>query len=98
MNSNTHETLRSPHTNQRACTLLLILEGTACIFQQGIRELIHHLNSTRNNRSELYINMNFESNGSDVMTYPTATSHPPKSFVVDDADPYLSAVELSSYS
>jgi len=74
MDSNTYETLRSPHANQRACTLLLILEGNACIFQQGNRELKHHLNSTRNNRSELDINMNFQSNRSDVMTYPSEGS------------------------
>jgi len=146
MDSNTYETLRSPHANQRACTLLLILEGNACIFQQGNRELKHHLNSTRNNRSELDINMNFQSNRSDVMTYPSEGScysifsiicmlcrscfvllyffllailfffdirilitplvssnssrhiHRTQCFVVNDDDPYLSAVELSSYS
>jgi hypothetical protein len=38
----------------------------------------------------------FESNRSDVMTYHTVMSHPPKGFVVDDNDPYLSVVELSS--
>jgi hypothetical protein len=38
----------------------------------------------------------FESNRSDVMTYHTVTSHPPKGCVVDDNYPYLSVVELSS--
>jgi hypothetical protein len=67
-----------------------MLDGTP----QENDEFKDHFNSTRNNHN----NINFKSNGSDVLTYPRTTSHLLKIVVVDDDDPYLSSVELSSQS
>ena len=96
VDTNTYETLRSPphHTNPKGIYSDLNARRDCMQIPQRNHELKDHFNSARNNHN----NINFESNGSDVMTYATATSHPPKSCVVDDEDPYLSAVELSSYS
>jgi len=86
VNTKTYETLRSPHTNSKSEYSDFNARRDCMQIPPGNHELKDHNNT------------NFESNRSDVMTYPTTTSHPPKSCVVDDDDPYLSAVELSSYS
>ena len=67
-----------------------MLDGTP----QENDEFKDHFNSIRNNHN----NINFKSNGSDVLTYPRTRSQPSKSFVVDDDEPYPSPVQLSSYS
>lgn len=95
VDTNHYDTLRSPQTNPKSIYSDLNAERDCLQIPQSNHELKDHVNSIRTNHT----NIKFEPNGSDVlMTYPRATSHPPKSFVVDYEDPYLSAVELSSDS
>ena len=86
VDTNTYETLRSPDANPKDTYSDINARRDCMQIPPGNHELKDHN----------YID--FESNRSDVMTYLTATSHPPKSCVVDDDDPYLTAVELNSYS
>ena len=94
VNTNTYETLRSPDANPKGIYSDLNARRDCMQIPQRNHELKDDFNSTRNNHN----NINSESNGSDALTYPRATSQLPKSFVVDDDDPYLSAIELNSYS
>ena len=84
VDTNTYETLRSPDAHPKDTYSDLNARRDCMQIPPGNHELKDHN----------YIE--FESNRSDVMTYLTATSHPPKSCVVDDDDPYLSVVELNS--
>ena len=90
----TYETLPSSHTNPKSIYSDVNARRDCMQIPQENHELKDHFNSTRNNHN----NINFESNGSDVLTYRRARSQPSKSFVVDDDEPYLSPVQLSSYS
>ena len=94
VDTNTYETLPSSHSNPKSIYSDVNARRDCMQIPQENHEFKDDFNSTRNNHS----NINFESNGSDVLMYPRATSHPLKSCVVDDDDPYLSAVELSSQS
>jgi len=94
VDTNTYETLRSPDTNPKSIYSDFNATRDCMQIPQRNHELKDHLNSTGNNHN----NINFETNESDAMTYATAISHSPSRFVVDEDDPYLSAVELSSYS
>ena len=84
INTSTNETLRSSDANPKGIYSDINARQDCMQIPPGNHELKDHSN------------IDFESNRPDVMTYLTATSHPPKSCVVDDDDPYLSVVELSS--
>ena len=75
--------MHSPDTNPKS-TYFDVNTRSNCM---QIPPVIHELKD--------HNNINFESNRSDVMMYLTPTSDPPKSCVVHDDDPYLSAVYVS---
>ncbi len=84
VNTSTYETLRSPDANPKSKYSDFNARRDCMQIPPGNHELKDHNN------------IDFKSDRSDVMTYLTATSHPPKSCVVDDDDHYLSVIELSS--
>ena len=94
VHTNIYETLHSPDINPKSVYSDFNSRRDCMQIPQRNHELKEHLNSTRNNHS----NINFETNESDAMGYATATSHPPNRFVVDEDDPYLSVIERSSDS